>query len=506
MKGVEVERSQLDHPCLHTTIVGRAPDRTFEVYSTVSPNVQWEVPNNSIENLREGVLQRVLYHKEDGIYCEPSAVDPSRVAERLNVFSVEVSKRLTPTARISYDQVLLSYSGRKLNRYTNARDSLLESGITPADARVSAFLKLEKSKVGFVPRVVSPRRPRYNLELLTFLQRLEHRMFSAIDDTFGDVTIFKGMNCVEQGVALRRKWDRFSHPVAVGFDATRFDQHVNCGLLQFEHSMYLKCYMGEDRDELAKLLDMQLNNRVVGYAKNGKLEYRIKGTRMSGDVNTSLGNCIIMCSIVFSYCATHDIEHYELANNGDDCVVIVEKHDLHKLKHFAQFCKVLGLLMVVEEPTAIFEEIKFCQCSPVLIGDTYRMLRFPMIAMSKDSISTIARNAEVQRRKWISCVGQSGLSMSGGVPVFQSFYSALCRNAGPLPHKGKPYKPEGGLYWLSKRMNDNVTAVTDAARLSFWKAFNIDTAQQLLLEKHYDSVTFGFGNSDRLLYCPWLNG
>lgn len=489
VKGVEVKPSHLKHRSLKITKLGPYKERVYEIFPSASPSKNWNIPNNSINNLVEGVLQRVLFHKENGIFKAPTKVSYQTICNLLEPFRTKFLPSLSQSLRLSYDEVISRYSGRKKIRYQLAAESLLLSSIGFKDSKVQAFIKNEKSKNGFVPRIVSPRRPRYNLELLTYLQHTEKYIFHQINKLFGDVTVFKGMNCYEQGKAMLRKWSRFRNPIAVGFDAVRFDQHVCKGMLLHEHDVYKKIFRNNDQYHLEKLLHWQLTNHVVGVASDGYCKYKIQGGRMSGDVNTALGNSIIMCSIVYSYCHNNSIVKYELANNGDDCVLMIEEKDYHKLKHFPQFCKDCGFLMEVEEPVKKFEQIIFCQTQPILIEDKPQMIRNPLMACSKDVICLQNRRHPHLIEHWLNSVGNSGLSMSGGVPILQEFYQSMLRST---KNYSKSCLEEGGFYWLSRRMNDEYTPVNETTRHSFWKAFGIDTPTQLMIEEYYRNYTFTF--------------
>ena len=66
----------------------------------------------------------------------------------------------------------------------------------------------------------------------------------------------------------------------------------------------------------------------VAHCQDGRVKFSVRGTRSSGDLNTSLGNCILMCAMVWAYIRDAGLFKVELANNGDDCVVIMEREDL----------------------------------------------------------------------------------------------------------------------------------------------------------------------------------
>ncbi len=66
-----------------------------------------------------------------------------------------------------------------------------------------------------------------------------------------------------------------------------------------------------------------------------------------------------MCLMLGSYLDTKYIK-YRFANNGDDCVVIVEKEDLGKLGDLQIWFLQMGFTMKMEKPVEIFEKIEFC--------------------------------------------------------------------------------------------------------------------------------------------------
>jgi len=56
---------------------------------------------------------------------------------------------------------------------------------------------------------------------------MEKRICNGIADVYGGATVLKGMNANESALELRKMWDEFDEPAAIGADAVRFDQHVS---------------------------------------------------------------------------------------------------------------------------------------------------------------------------------------------------------------------------------------------------------------------------------------
>lgn len=157
-------------------------------------------------------------------------------------------------------------------------------------------------------------------------------------------------------------------------DASRFDQHVSPAMLRWEHKQWIKMVPDPDKPKLKKLLDMQLKNK--GSAKYGdkKIAYEVEGCRMSGDMNTSSGNVMIMVAMLWTYCQAF-CEEFRIVNDGDDSVVILPRAHLKKLNGIPVWFQRLGFRMEVEKPVDVFEQIEFCQTQPVLTRDGYRMVR-----------------------------------------------------------------------------------------------------------------------------------
>lgn len=422
--------------------------------------------------------------------------------ERLRYFRNILVRRFPSTTPVSQQEFVEFYKGRKRTNYQNAVDSLASRSIEPRDAHVKAFVKAEfinfTSKADPDPRVISPRDPRYNVEVGKYLRPIEHRLYAAIGRMFDGPTVLKGYNAKEMGLIFQRKWSSFRDPVAVGLDASRFDQHVSVEALKWEHSVYNGIFKS---DELRKLLKWQLKNKVYGHCKDGKLKYTVDGCRMSGDMNTALGNCLIMCALVHCYLKERCIVG-SLANNGDDCVVIIESKDLAKFSAgLDEWFKEMGFIMKVEEPVYELEKIEFCQTHPVYNGETYVMTRNYPTSLAKDGLSLKTLTSDNVLKSWTDAVGMGGQALSSGIPVYQSFYGAFLRASSSIVPKitkqnslrrkrKHEVELEGGLAWLSARMERKIRPISDAARFSFYLAFGTTPDQQITLEHYFDEYNF----------------
>jgi hypothetical protein len=489
----------LAHPLLHVEKIGKSV-RTRKIYQVGgwSPPIEFGVHNASINNLQRAILERVYYVKGVGGFVPTPKPCEGIFKERLGYFSSQLVRYIGHVTPMGLQDFPTMYQGRKRTIYQNAVDSLLVRSVERRDSYLKAFVKAEKinftAKGDPAPRVIQPRDPRYNAEVGVYLKPLEPKIYQAVARLFGEITIFKGLNAQSSGHHLYRKWCRYREPVAIGLDASRFDQHVSPEALRWEHSFYLRCFKGKAK--LAKLLEWQIANRGYGYCSDGKLKYSVTGCRMSGDMNTALGNCLIMCALVHSYCKSRGVDRFSLANNGDDCVVIMEKSDLACFQEgLITWFLEMGFNMKVETPVFIFEQIEFCQCKPIHVDNTsngpdYIMCRSAPVALAKDCMSIIPLDSRKGYEKQMSAIGDCGLALTGGIPIFQSFYCGMLRaGRGRFGKVNQTQRDNVGKEIMRIGMNRNVQAIQPYTRFSFWLAFGITPEQQFALEEYYDLHT-----------------
>lgn len=453
--------------------------------------------NHCLSSLKRAVAERVFFVKEKGSFVRPPK--PKHFASKLCEVYQSLKPHLPRTAPWTYAEFIASCKGRKAGVYQRAYDSLVAEGpIVAKDAEVKVFIKYEKvdctSKVDPVPRVISPRSPRFNLALGKFLKKIEPKIFKALSTLFNHPTVIKGYNPYRSATLLKEKWDMFKNPVAIGLDASRFDQHVSVEAIKFEHQLYLDCFpVKNHRDKLERLLKMQIVNHCAGYCPDGNLFYTIEGTRMSGDMNTSLGNCVLMCSMIQAY-LRHVQVNAQLANNGDDCVVFMEREDLQKFSDglFEWFYN-MGFNMKIEAPVYEFEQIEFCQTHPVFDGRRWLMCRSPKAVFAKDTCFLQPFQSAKQIEKWLGAVGKGGLRTTGGLPILQEFYELYDR------HGRDGGSSDEYLSWYMRNATDKMDRfygpVTPEARASFMEAFNITPDEQVYLEENLRHKSIDVSNS-----------
>jgi hypothetical protein len=475
---------------------------------------KWDMPNNDIDSVSHAILERVFFVKKDGQFKRaPKPWEAPRHAGKIN--SVAVAKRYVKNANATFcsrmeklattngkvspisDQEFLEYyGGAKRKCYEAAVESLKDTPLEVRDCRVKVFTKDEYRKPGGAPRAIQPRSPRYNVKLGRYLKSLEHEIFHAIDKIFDPSedhkTVAKGMNMNERGAEIASMWGRYADPVAVGLDASRFDQHINSSLLEMEHLIYhmWSTGKGEGLPNLSTLLKHQRVNRGRYKSIDGKIKYTVEACRMSGDMNTSLGNVTIMCALMYSYAESKGLlGQISLLNDGDDCVIIMDRRNLEKFREgLEEWFLDMGITMCYDGVYNTLEAIEFCQSRPVFDEKMgYRLVPRPTKRLYSDLITTKPIGSKKVYQKWLGAVAGCGLAMSTGLPIFSSFYQWVGKGA-------TPYVPKAGdVYYkyrqeLVDRMVFRIRTPSNRERISFYHAFNITPVEQVMIEKYYDTL------------------
>jgi len=399
---------------------------------------------------------------------------------------------------LSPDEYLACYSGRKKKIYSDAFKSLAERPIELKDFMVKAFIKKEKDKLlssSSDPRIIQPRHPRYLVSLGRYIRPLERILYARLTGSFRPYTrtdtpvCLKGLNYLQRGNCLKAKWDSFARPVAISLDASRFDLHVSTDALKYTHFVYQSVF-GND-PTLKFLLRERLTTKGIAWSGDGAFRYKKKGGRCSGDNDTSLGNVLIMLTITHAFLRGAGIPHVEIANDGDDQVMIVEEEDEGKVRSIEMEFIKAGFRLTLEPTVSIFERIDFCQTRPVCVAPgCTTMVRYPRLAMTKDLTTFLPIERGRLKLQMLAAIGKCGLACYNDVPVLGNMYRRMVevskgenaekwwRNTGTDP----------AFTMLSAKAATNV-GLSDYTRVSFYKAFGLTPDFQVALEREWDKWT-----------------
>lgn len=475
-----------DMPAVSVTYSGyttKAPRRVFDIRGLPSRGLIW-THTNDVANVVHSVHERVLGRTADGVWS-PTLLPRAgafRTPGMLN-FLRGVRRQLgSHSLPVSVDQFLGHYRGQKRNRYVAAARSLEAKPVVRADSYPSVFLKAEKWHEWKPGRLISARSPRYNLEVGRYLLPLEPRVYKAIDGVWGAATIMKGYTPERRAAVVRGHWQSFREPVAVGMDFSKFDQHISADALQYEHAVYLGAFGGDST--LQRLLSWQLGTTCYANVSDGRVKYTVKGGRMSGDMNTAMGNCIISAGLLHAYCNERGIAARAIVD-GDDSVLFLEKRDLKRLLGgISAFMKARGFHLTVETPTSDISKVEFCQCR-FLDLEVPTMVRNPYKAITQDH--AWVEDKSIAWEEVLAATGLGGLALYGNVPVLGAYYAMLARTT--KASRKTLNRLDFRSSWLRDATFDGAfTQPSEHARYQFWRSWGMSPGEQRAHEANFHST------------------
>ena len=449
--------------------------------------LKYQCPNPSLHNALVAVERRVFTVGKGSEDIRPPLARQGQF-EKLNYFRDAIVAKVGYCKTFSPMELAMTYSSTKRAAYIRAVLSLRSKPVEQKDSHVTAFLKMEKHLMckKIAPRLICPRTKRYNVELGRRLKFNEKKFMHAIDRVFDSPTVLSGYDNFNVGRIIAKKWRKFRSPVAIGVDASRFDQHVSLPALQWEHSIYKQTF-GDA--ELDRLLEWQCDNKVKLFVEDKILKFRVKGHRMSGAINTSMGNKLVMCGMMHNYFRELGVRA-ELCNNGDDCVIICEREDEAKFDNIGEWFLDYGFSMTIEPPVYELEKLEFCQSRPVCIGGFWRMVRRPD-SIAKDAHSLLSMATKEDVKCFMSATAQCGLVLNSGVPILEAYHRCLYRASG-YKKVSEGYLQKMLSYGQDERLGTRrefqEEPVTLENRLSFWRSFGVDPVTQVTVERYFNDL------------------
>lgn len=393
-----------------------------------------------------------------------------------------------------------NYSGRKLTMYRNAQADLLIEPFSRADRFIKSFVKPEKISDPYRdPRTIQARSPRYNYVLGNYLKPFEHKLYNIKGSRNlrrylpSGRLIAKGLDLRARAYLCKQKMEQFHDCRVFSIDASRFDAHVSQQMLQVEHAVYKRCYPGDRL--LQQVLDLQLVNR--GHTSNG-IAYKCPGGRMSGDMNTALGNCLLM--LIFTTVTMQQLgfnnRQWNMLCDGDDTLIFIsERHASYLRANFAGIFERAGMTIKLENEATSLHQISFCQGRIVDCEDGLKFVQTPVRSYSRALVSTRHYQHLSAVDKVLNQIGRCELAINMGVPVLQEFALAMLRNSGDAESSNMTPTFSGRIFkaqreWKSHGGIVKPLAITDRARETFEEAFGIPVWEQLWLERQLRAVTF----------------
>jgi hypothetical protein len=219
---------------------------------------------------------------------------------------------------------------------------------------------------------------------------------------------------------------------------------------------------------------------------------------MSGDMNTALGNCLLMLLMLWCFMLYLAILKWDTFDDGDDCLLRVEEEDLDSvlsavIPHFREY----GMEMKVERVARSIHEVIFCQSLVVEVAEArLKFVRDFRVVISKSLCGIRHWQDPNYRIKVLRAIGLCELVLNLGVPILQSFACSILRNVGrPVnilsASDGLQARTARELRGLGVDARDVAPRpITEAARHSFAIAFGCQAEEQLYLEQFFDAWEF----------------
>lgn len=388
-----------------------------------------------------------------------------------------------PRHTVSHGDWVMQYSGKKRRKYLQAEADLAVQPIRRSDSYVAAFIKAEKIFELKDPRLIQARNARYNYCLGNYLKPIEHDLYN-IKGT-GRLSkylpigrlIAKGCNMERRARLVHSKMNRFKTPMVVSLDASRFDAHVTT-MLEVEHLVYNRYW----RDPtLQRLLAWQVRNR--GRTSTG-VRYTLRGSRMSGDMNTALGNCLISIIVLANVMRRLHLRphRWDMLCDGDDVLLFIDRSDAHILHSIPQLYLEHGFNIKIENVAYHPENVTFCQSNPINTPIGPRMIAHPKRVLSRALVGVKHWNEPKFVPKYLALIGYCELALNMGTPILQEFALTMLSWGSHLPrrvfHTGRVIKAlrEERAYPIQPM------PITPEARCDFESAFGIPVEEQRACE------------------------
>lgn len=240
--------------------------------------------------------------------------------------------------------------------YVGAYNNYTEEGlISPT---VQPFTKVEKVRNSRykAPRMIQARRPIFNIMYGKYIKPLEIIVTKhhKLKRHFGKGT----QNEIAERIStMSNKWEWKTEG-----DHKTFDAHVTKEMLLLSHKYYKACY-GTNHVDLNWLTKQTLRNTCK--TRHGD-RYKVKGTRMSGDVDTSFGNSIINIAIIKELMQQLNVKG-EVIVNGDDFIMFTNKPiDIDKSQ---KILRTMNMETDMKPSTRNIHTVEFCSNKLVITSE-----------------------------------------------------------------------------------------------------------------------------------------
>lgn len=395
------------------------------------------------------------------------------------------------------DRMPYMYTGAKARRYQDAYRRFISYGQRRNFAQVTAFVKAERldpsAKVWPYPRIIQFRSPEYCVEISQYMKPVEHSIYSLEGDGYflpEGRLIGKGLNSWDRGGYIEQYFVKGT--AVIQLDLSQFDKYYSKRHLQLEQSVYLKMLWNARFKAL-------LHKQLVNYGQSfHNVSYVCAGNRMSGDMNTAVGACLMMLivtvTVLRELSVPMDVVH--LLIDGDDTLVFLPEDIARRIRvllieGFAR----CGFVLKVDGYATTIEDIKWCQTRPVYTPTGYRCVRDYRKVLSQALSGFKYVDNEKSRKRLAAAVGSCEYVCGRGIPILQEYALAILRNAaGARPID---FDEIDDRYYHMRYEDKSVLRlppqpISVETRLSFARAFGVEPLMQVHYEAYLSHWSFSF--------------
>jgi len=401
-------------------------------------------------------------------------------------------KVLPLTLRDTVDEL----NDAKRKRYLEAYESLLQIDVERRDANIAMFVKADKlDSVGAAskkPRAIQGRSPRFNLAIAKYLKPIEHSLMVWKGLKRGVVRsrfMAKGLNQWERAKLIIRKSEQFNRPCVISLDASSFDASVAIVHLLATHRLYLNMV---DCPEFRKLLSWTLRNK--GRTGVGHEKYSIKGNRMSGDIDTGLGNSMINYLVFTTIMRRLGVKKWDFLCDGDDALLFIEQ-DATTMRAVSQEASELGFDLTGEEcnvSDGSYWNVEFCRSRPVWTKAGWVMARNPKRALACFGVTHKYVDWPQERfLRFLKGCGLCELHISSKLPMVGLFARQVASLTEDTAIFGDEERWRGGVKLDVSKLAALEVCVEDLTRHHIELAFGITVEEQLKYERLVPMIVEG---------------
>lgn len=346
---------------------------------------------------------------------------------------------------------------------------------------IASFIKREFYPEPKEPRIINARPDPFKAVVAPFIKDIEH-------GTIYNEHFVKGKT--QDEVALRMLGiANLYHKIA----ETDYSSFEGSYVAEFQRVCELELfrfYLQNNPEifEIIKFCYYGETKCVLKTSKHMKAHVKFEGSRMSGDMWTSLGNGFSNM-MLFTFCAKLTMEskplEEQLAMSFD---YIVEGDDGFFGMNFdidLSIVKELGFKLKLHE-TSDMNDLSFCSInlSPegVPVPDFWRSIEKFGWSFKESIIDHYSDKPNREELKQIRAIGLSCLARSAGVPILQELGAQLIKLTDHIKTDNRYFDQYEMEKYKLNVVDPETKPITDATRMYFSKRFGIPVHRQLELE------------------------